>query len=267
MSVAESLKAHLPSLRRYARALAGSEERGDACVETLLETLLEQPHALVQGMETRLALFRMLDSVVATSLRETKPQGSSVHAWEATAFRRLETLHPDVCRAFVLVFVEGFDVADAATVLDCDEGSVRALLSSAVDGIASQIANDILMIEDEPILAMELEQVVERLGHTVSGIARTHGEAMAIFSRSRAGLVIADIRLADGTSGIDAVGDMLARSGEAPPILFVTAYPERLLTGARPEPTFLITKPFMADKIKAIVSQILFFDGTPEAVA
>ena len=266
MSVAESLRMHLPMLRRIARALTGSRERGDACVETLLETLLHEPQALPEGEDTRLALVGMLDSVVTESQREPQRRPSP-HEWEAAAFRRLETLQPSVRRAFVLVLVERFAIADAAVVLDCDEAHVRALLSAAVNGIASQITADILLIEDEPILAMELEQTVERLGHTVSGIARTHGEAMAIFSRSRAGLVIADIRLADGTSGIDAVSDMLARSGEAPPIIFVTAYPERLLTGDRPEPTFLITKPFLADKVKAIVSQILFFDGTPEAVA
>jgi hypothetical protein len=44
------------------------------------------------------------------------------------------------------------------------------------------------------------------------------------------------------------------------PVIFITAYPERLLTGERPEPTFLVTKPFRPEVVKAIISQALFFD-------
>jgi hypothetical protein len=44
-------------------------------------------------------------------------------------------------------------------------------------------------------------------------------------------------------------------------VIFITAYPERLLTGERPEPTFLITKPFQPEIVKAVISQALFFDA------
>ena len=44
------------------------------------------------------------------------------------------------------------------------------------------------------------------------------------------------------------------------PVIFITGYPERFLTGTRPEPAFLITKPFRLDSLKAIISQALFFD-------
>ena len=77
-------------------------------------------------------------------------------------------------------------------------------------------------------------------------------------------LVLADIQLADGSSGLDAVNEIL-RSVSLP-VIFVTAFPQRLLTGTRPEPTFLITKPFQAENVKAVISQALFFDvrGRPE---
>ena len=45
------------------------------------------------------------------------------------------------------------------------------------------------------------------------------------------------------------------------PVIFITAFPERLLTGERPEPTFLITKPFQRSTVKAAISQALFFDA------
>ena len=44
------------------------------------------------------------------------------------------------------------------------------------------------------------------------------------------------------------------------PVIFITAFPERLLTGERPEPTFLITKPFQRSTVKAAIAQALFFD-------
>jgi hypothetical protein len=43
------------------------------------------------------------------------------------------------------------------------------------------------------------------------------------------------------------------------PVIFITAFPERLLTGERPEPTFLITKPFQPETVKAAIGQALFF--------
>jgi CheY-like chemotaxis protein len=72
-------------------------------------------------------------------------------------------------------------------------------------------------------------------------------------------MVLADIQLADGSSGIDAVNDILTTFKL--PVIFITAYPERLLTGERPEPTFLITKPFQPEIVKAVISQALFFDA------
>ena len=44
-------------------------------------------------------------------------------------------------------------------------------------------------------------------------------------------------------------------------MIFITAFPERLLTGERPEPTFLITKPFQRSTVKAAIAQALFFDS------
>ena len=69
--------------------------------------------------------------------------------------------------------------------------------------------------------------------------------------------MLADIQLADGSSGIDAVKDILEQISV--PVIFITAFPERLLTGERPEPTFLITKPFQPNAIRAAISQALFF--------
>jgi hypothetical protein len=63
--------------------------------------------------------------------------------------------------------------------------------------------------------------------------------------------------LADGSSGLEAVNDLLTTLEV--PVIFITAYPERYLTGERPEPTFLISKPYQASTVSALVSQALFF--------
>ena len=132
------------------------------------------------------------------------------------------------------------------------------LIDIAGREIAAQVATDVLIIEDEPMIAMDLESIVEGLGHRVTSVARTHGEAVKAVDQHKPGLVLADIQLADGSSGLDAVNEML--STFAVPVIFITAYPDRLLTGERPEPAFLITKPYQPDTVKAIISQALFFE-------
>jgi CheY-like chemotaxis protein len=122
-----------------------------------------------------------------------------------------------------------------------------------------------MIIEDEPLIAMDIEQMVESLGHRVTGIARTHTEAVALYGKTKPSMVLADIQLADGSSGIDAVNDILKTSSV--PVIFITAFPERLLTGERPEPTFLVTKPFNPDMVKALISQALFFNETTRVAA
>ncbi len=98
------------------------------------------------------------------------------------------------------------------------------------------------------------------MGNHVVGIATTHEEAVTLFNERQPSIVLADIQLADGSSGIDAVNEILA--GSDVPVIFITAFPERLLTGERPEPTFLITKPFQRATVKAAIAQALFFDTT-----
>ena len=142
--------------------------------------------------------------------------------------------------------------------LGVSESEFGQLLSEASTEISRQVATEIMIIEDEPLIAMDIEQMVESLGHTVVSIARTHKEAVNLFNQTSPRMILADIQLADGSSGIDAVNDIL--NTHSVPVIFITAFPERLLTGERPEPTFLVTKPFNPEMVKALISQALFFD-------
>ena len=127
------------------------------------------------------------------------------------------------------------------------------------------MATSVLLIEDEPIIALDIETLVTELGHKVSGVARTHGEAIEVMKATKPGLVLADIQLADGSQASTPCNEIL-RSVDLP-VIFITAYPERLLTGERPEPAFLITKPFQPEEVKAVISQALFFNQRSERAA
>ena len=99
------------------------------------------------------------------------------------------------------------------------------------------------------------------LGHRVTAMARTRSEAVKLAALNPPGLILSDIQLADRSSGIEAVRE-ITRQFDVP-IIFITAYPERLLTGNGIEPAFIITKPFQPAMVKAMISQALFFAMTP----
>jgi CheY-like chemotaxis protein len=252
MTVTEVIAPHLPYLRRFARALCGGQESGDAHVVAMLEAMVADPTALDRALEPKVAIYklflRLWDSVPTNA--GAAPAGEDAD--------KLSRLTPRSRQAFLLMAVEGFSADDAALVLGIDGAALAALRDKAAREIAEQVETEVLIIEDEAIIAMDLEALVESLGHNVIDVARTHKQALEIVGKRRPGLILADIQLADGSSGLDAVNDILQKFDV--PIVFITAYPERLLTGAKPEPTFLITKPFQTDTLKAVISQALFFD-------
>jgi CheY-like chemotaxis protein len=176
--------------------------------------------------------------------------------------QRLLALTPRSRQAFMLMALEGFTLEVAAQILEVSVPEVTALVETARQEVAAQIATDILIIEDELLIAADLKRLMEELGHRVTGIARTHQEALASAKAEPPGLILADIQLADGSSGIDAANEIL--TWHRVPVVFVTAYPERLLTGQRPEPTFLMPKPFNVDDVRVVVSQALFFEVHPD---
>jgi len=256
VSLSSAIAPHLPLLRRYARALTGSQNSGDAYVAAVLETLIQDPSIMDSGDGPRVTLYRTFTKLWNSM---TVNGMSDPGAKEMPAEHRLTQITPRPRQAFLLVALEGFDESEAARILETDEATIRTLMETAGRELASEIATEVLIIEDEPLIAMDIEGLVEGLGHSVLGIARTHTEAVQLANKKRPGLILADIQLADGSSGLDAVNEML-RSFTTP-VIFITAYPERFLTGERPEPAFLITKPYQPATVSAIISQALFFQN------
>lgn len=252
MSRSQLVAEHLPLLRRYARALTGNQSSGDAYVGAMLEALLQDPSLLDEQNGPRAGLFRLFtqiwNSVSLNDDTDVAPMPSE---------RRLSAITPLPRQAFLLLSLEGFSEEEVAFILETDVGEIRTLADTAGREMAAEIATDVLIIEDETFIAMDLESLVKNLGHNVIGVARTHSDAIALAKNKKPGLILADIQLADGSSGLDAVNELL-KLFEVP-VVFITAYPERFLTGERPEPAFLISKPFQPAMVSAVASQALFF--------
>lgn len=257
MSVSTRIAPHLPYLRRFARAVCGSQSTGDAYVAATLEALIADISIFPQTSGDRVSLYQLFVSIFSSVTINIKTD-ENLSGWEKRASANLSAVPALARQAFLLTTVEEFTPSETAEVLKVSEDQVGKLIDEAASEIARQVATDIMIIEDEPLIAMDIEQMVTDLGHRVTGIARTHTEALELFHRTQPKMILADIQLADGSSGLDAMKDILQMT--TLPVIFITAFPERLLTGERPEPTFLVTKPFNPDMVKALISQALFFN-------
>ena len=254
MSVTSLIAPQIPLLRRYARALSGSQKSGDAYVVALLETLVADQNLFDRAVDPREELYRVFSRI----WNAMPLNGSDVPMAVAAHDRRLDAITPLPRQAFLLTAMEGFDHRESARILGVGPKKFADLIEKAGKEIGALVASIAVIIEDEQIVAMALENLLVGLGHVVAGTARTRAEAVALACAKRPGLVLADIQLADGSSGLDAVNEILQTFDV--PVIFITAYPEALLTGERPEPTFLISKPYAEDTVKAVVSQALFFN-------
>ncbi|HUO22029.1 MAG TPA: response regulator [Caulobacteraceae bacterium] len=264
MSLLSRFAPHLPYLRRYARALTGDQTTADKYVRVTLEALAAGERQALAGLPPRAALYHAFHAIWCTSGAQLETPDDDVQT-STDPSRRLLRIAPRSRQAFLLTALEGFTLSETGQILEADFDEVESLIAEAQADIDAELATDVLIIEDEPVIAADIEALVRELGHQVSDIAATRREATDAVARKLPGLVLADIQLADGSSGIDAVKDILAR--ESVPVIFITAFPERLLTGERPEPTFLITKPFQPETVKAAIGQALFFHPLRARVA
>ena len=253
MPAARQIAADLPYLRRYARSLTGDQKRGDTYVRATLQAILDDKVELNADLASRVALYQVFHAIWDSSGAALDQAAESALRSDAT----LQKLSPSDRKAFLLTTLEGFNLKEAAEILAMSQSDVTRDIASAHADIDSALKTRVLIIEDEPIIALDIQALVKELGHEVTSIARTRTQAVAAAKADPPGLVLADIRLADDSSGIDAVADIL--SVHNVPVIFITAFPERFLSGERVEPTYLITKPFKPNTVKAAIGQALLF--------
>ncbi|WP_137680958.1 response regulator [Aurantiacibacter suaedae] len=260
MSIGAEIAAHLPFLRRYARALTGSQASGDAFVTATLEAALADAELAEELRGGRVPLYRAFTKIWSSAAVESEMSSGESMGHEAAAQLQLGRITPANRQALLLTTVEDFTSQEVATIMDLEVSEVEDLVRDAIAEIERESTTRVLIIEDEPLISMQLEDLVRSLGHEICGTAATRTQAQESVKDVMPGLVLADIQLADGSSGLDAVDDILAIGSV--PVIFITAYPERLLTGNRPEPTYLITKPFQETTVRAAISQALFFGSS-----
>ena len=258
-SLAEIIAGHLPYLRRYARALTGSQESGDAYAAATLEALLQDRSVFTKEISEKVALFKAFH-LIWNSSGAPVAEADSLLAKRAQA--HMERLTPNSREALLLATIEGFSNSDIAQIMSTDTDDVAALVAAARTEMQDSIAGRVLIIEDEAIIALDLQSIVSDMGHTVTGVGRTRDGAVKLAAKEKPDLILSDIQLADNSSGIDAVNEILAGMGEPVPVIFITAFPERLLTGERPEPAFVITKPYTDEQVASALSQAMFFSST-----
>ena len=221
--LADLISGELPYLRRYARALLGTRSAGDAAVETMLETKMLVMLSEGRTLSQRKDLFRALDETIMEELSKGK-----LNQEVAKILRSMTT---DERRAVMLSAVEGFSIFETAEILCTSTNFVEQALMDAETSLKSALATTVMIIEDEILIAEMLAGIVLDAGHSVLGIATTHRQAIELSKSGNFGLILADIALADGSSGAEAVAEILADSPRQVPVIFITAFPKRLLTG------------------------------------
>ncbi len=257
VDISGELATHLPYLRRFARAMTGSQSSGDNFAAAALETILTDASVL-DGLDTKTGVFRVLYRIWSSA---GAPVDDGESGLKARAQRHMAKLTEDSREALLLHTLEGFSFENIGEILGIAATEAEELVQIARREIADAVSGSVMIIEDEAIIAMDLEGIVSEMGHRVTGVARTRDEAVELGKADAPDLILADIQLADNSSGIDAVNDLLGALGERP-VIFITAFPERLLTGEKHEPAFLISKPYVEDQVISAVSQAMFFSST-----
>ncbi|WP_135502844.1 response regulator [Roseovarius aestuariivivens] len=258
-TLTDEIGVNLPYLRRYARALTGRQASGDNYAIATLEAILSDRELYRTDVSAKVALFQVFHAIWSSSGMPVDEEGSD--QLTARALKHLRSLTTNTREALLLHTIEEFSVKEVSQVMQVSLGEAKSYIDKGVEEMNSSVSGKVMIIEDEAIIAMDLESIVAEMGHKVTGVARTERGALDLAAKEIPDLILSDIQLADSSSGIDAVNQILKLHGDRP-VIFITAFPERLLTGEGPEPAFLISKPYSEEQVRSAVSQAMFFAST-----
>ena len=256
------IRQQLPFLRRFARALLGRQAPGDRLVAQALDQVGADLAA--EGSDTKADRRHLFRALVDAHVGNPGSAAAEVTiSDERIVASRVRSLPADAATALLLATLEGFESAEIAFIMRLSPTEAVARLRAAQAVLEAQAPTEILVIEDEPVIAMDIVGIVRQAGHRVLGVAATRGQAVAMAGAQPPGLILADIKLADDSSGIKAVDEILGLlaeqrpGGPRIPVIFITAFPERLLNDERLEPSLLITKPFSEHLLRVAIAQAL----------
>jgi DNA-directed RNA polymerase specialized sigma24 family protein len=247
----EAITRALPMLRRFARAAVGSQAAGDALVREAMPALVSAAASWTPGaLDLRGALFAALARTIRASTIVAFPNPTGAPLSQALA-----SLAPLERDALLLTTLENFTEAEAAVILSTTPGTVREWIAEAREVLRRLEPARVLIIEDDDLIAEAMARVVTTMGHSVVHRAIAESDALVAARASSPHLVLADIQLGAGGDGLNAAQAIVA---ETPvPVIFVTGFPERLLTGEAPEPAFVVSKPYREETLRTAIGQAL----------
>lgn len=250
-STIEVISRYLPSLRRFSRAAVGNQAAGDALVREAIPALVAAADGWSPGV---LDLRGVLFAALARTIRE-----SSIIAFPnptgAPLSQALATLSPPERDALLLTSLEGFTEQEASAILSTTPASLREWLAAARDVLRRLEPARVLIIEDDDLIAEAMARIVTTMGHSVVHRAVAESDALNAARESAPHLVLADIQLGEGGDGLNAAQAIVAQTPV--PVIFVTGFPERLLTGEAPEPAFVVSKPYREETLRTAIGQAL----------
>jgi CheY-like chemotaxis protein len=249
----DTVTATLPFLRRYARALTGSQKRGDEWVRLCAEVLREEPVEAAE-YDTKQKIFGLFYRLRQPFdvLEERELAADGVPGRLKAQLSEIPLLQRQM---LLLTALEGFSVEDAASIVNVSRPAAESALAEARNELRRVASVRVLVIEDEAVIALDVAKIVQNAGHQVVGIAATEKNAVDLARKHSPHLVLADIQLKGSDNGIAAVREIMKHLEV--PVIFVTGFPERLLTGSGVEPVFVITKPFDPDLLRTAMAQAL----------
>ncbi len=116
----------------------------------------------------------------------------------------------------------------------------------------------ILIVEDELLIAIDVEETLSEEGHQVVGIARESKTALGLAQRLKPNLALVDVRLVDGETGPEIAGHLEMGI----PVLFMTANASTLPDGMAGA-LGVIPKPVAAHVLKGAVRWVADRDSDP----
>lgn len=250
---------HTATVRQFARAIFADRLIGDELTRLALAKVNIDPNSSTDSLTDLLHAFLHTWRMASSGKRTEE----SLFSDEAL-FAALPEPPGDDRLMLLLVDVLSFTPETAAKIIAMNDRDPHKALELGRQLISLPRNAQAMIIEDEPLIAADLREILTSMGIEVCGEANTADKAVAMSRRQKPNIILADYNLIGMKTGADAV--MEIQDKHDCPIVFITGYPEQVLTGEDVEPDFVISKPYRIESVKAAVAHCLDVDRAQVAI-
>lgn len=235
------------SLRQFARAVTADQLAGDELVRAVTEEMRADGE-----IKDRAEAFRRF---VAKWRELTREDAAPKLFTDAALVQSIGPPPAQERMVLLLSDVAGFSAHEVEAILGPLDSPHADLLAAARSAVSKSRKARAVIVEDEPLVAMDLRGILEGMGLEVVGMARTAASGARIAADRRPDILLADYNLEGNSTGVEAVLGM--QESHRCPVVFITGYPDKVLSGEDVEPDFVIVKPYKAEAIRAVVAHCL----------